>query len=202
MKYPFEYVEAIEKKFEVAFFIDLETTGLDAMRNEILTASVSVCDYKTLEQIDEIDLTFCPRDVKFWDEGAEKIHGIKLQTALAFPDAVEQSRELMRFFLKYKREGTQPLVSHALNFRGSYFDQNFLMMHFLKLKEEAMYTMRRVCGISQSTIDFAKAANLGVQNYKLSTLAEYYQIELDHHNAKSDRQACQTIYKRLREREA
>jgi DNA polymerase-3 subunit epsilon len=198
MQYPEEYYPIISDKFEVCFFVDLETSGLDAMRNEIITASLSVCDFKTLEQIDEIDLEFRPQNIKFWSEEAEKIHGIKLQKALSFPSKKESTKELWNFLTKYKKEGTQPMVSHSLNTRGYFFDQNFLSQHFSRNSDELYFNFRRICGISQSTINFAKAMG-GFENYKLSTLAKHFGIELNHHDAKSDRKACQTLYKIFRE---
>lgn len=198
MKYPVEYAPIVEDKFEVCFFVDLETTGLDPMRNEILTVSLSVCDYKTLEQIEEIELEFKPVNLKYWSEEAEKVHGIKLQKALSFQDKRHSTNEMMRFFKRHQKEGVQPIVSHALNYMGAYFDQNFLMQHFFRTADEQLYQYRRICGISQSTIDFAKALG-GFENYKLSTLCKFYNIPLNHHNSKSDREACQKLYKIFRE---
>lgn len=195
MKYPTDYVEMIEKGFKKIFFVDLETTGLDFFRNEILTASVSVCDYETLAEIDAIELKFKPENLQFWSPEAEKVHGIKLQQALDFPENKLSSAELMSFLHLHKCDWVQPLVSHSLNFRGGYFDQFFLSAHFMKQEKE--FELRRICGISQSTIDYAKQC-LKLENYKLSTLASYYKIELNHHDAKSDREACQKLYKIFR----
>ncbi len=196
MKYPKEYADLIESMFEVIFFVDLETTGLDAMRNEILTASISVCDYQTLEQIEKISLTFKPENLAFWSEEAEKIHGITPQKALLFTDKKTASREMAAFFNKYKKKGTQPLVSHSKLWMGGYFDQNFLFHHFMQYDWE--FNFRRICGISQSTIDFTRAI-LKLENYRLSTVANHFNIPLIHHNAESDREACEQIYRICRQ---
>lgn len=193
MKYPEEYSETTEKNFNKIFFVDLETTGLDAMRNEILTASISVCDYHTLDQIEEIELTFKPQNLKFWSQEAEAVHGISLQKALTFQDKIHSTNELIRFFKRNSSPFPQPLVSHALNLKGYFFDQNFLLQHFMRSSQELFFEFRKMAGVSQSTINYAKAIG-GFPNYKLSTLCAHFGIPLDHHNAKSDREACQKLY--------
>lgn len=192
MKYPAEYVKMIEDKFEVIFFVDLETSGFDVLRNEILTASISVCDYKSLEQIEKISLEFKPEHLKFWSEDAEKVHGITPQKAVTFQDKKQSSREMAAFFKKYKKEGTQPIVSHAKRFMGAYFDQNFLLHHFMQY--DWYFEFRRICGISQSTIDYTRTI-VTLENYRLSTVAKYFNIPLNHHNVESDREACEQIYR-------
>lgn len=198
MKYPYEYAEIISKQFEILFFVDLETTGLDAMRNEILTASLSVVDYNTLEEIDSIDLKFRPEVLQHWSKEAEAIHGISLPMALSFPEKAESTRKLLEFLSKHRKDGVQPMVCHALNFKGGYFDTNYLAQHFFRTKDDLLYFFRRVCGITESTIDYAKALG-GFENYKLGTLCKHYSISLDHHDARSDRMACQALYKIFRE---
>ena len=45
-----------------------------------------------------------------------------------------------------------------------------------------------------NTISLAKKNIVGLKNYKLNTIADYYQLELDHHEALSDAIVCAEIY--------
>lgn len=200
----------IEDGFEVAFFCDLETTGTDTIRNEILTASLSVCDYRTLEEIDSIELKFRPRFPAFWEkEAEEKAHKIPLGLALTFPDNRVSTIEMYDFLKRHMKTTTQPMICHALKFAG-YFDTAFLESHFYGYG--AMFLYRRICGIHQSTITYAKEWSkesgvnpidpvTGEKSFSLDALCAHFGIPLDHHNATSDRKACQALYKLFREAE-
>lgn len=202
MIYPVEYVPMIENGFEVSFFVDLETTGLEPMRNEILTASLSVTDYDSQVEIDSIELKFRPTRIAWWNVESAAIHGVTLDEAMTFPSTKESTDRMYDFLLKHSRSRTQPMVCHALKFAG-FFDTAFLEGHFLE--HDLMYEYRVICGIHQSTITYAKAYNTamkaGFDDFKLDTLCRHFKIPLDHHNASSDRKACQQLYKIFKEAE-
>lgn len=209
MKYPADYPEILSDKFKTLFFVDIETTGTDYWRNEILTWSMSAVDYYSLEQIDEIELTFKPHNLKFWSRDSEKIHKIPLSKALYFEDKMTSSLKALEFIEKYSFNSPQVLVCHAFDkYRnGDLFDANMIKWHMEKLGLRFRY--QKSIRFTQSTATFfleAKKQGYHVSDklfsqedeekgVALKVLCKKYGIALDHHNAKSDRQACYELYK-------
>lgn len=176
---------------DLAFVIDIETTGLDYWRNEILTLSISAVKIDGHEEMDSELFTFRPTRPSFFSEESEAIHGISLSTALNFP---RQHLEWERFFKFLKAYASTPqlMVCHSKWF-GKYFDSAFLDCQLFlvdKLWEKRKYIHKPV-----STITMAQSLNVNSESYKLNHLCHYYGIELKHHDAVSDRKACQELFK-------
>jgi DNA polymerase-3 subunit epsilon len=176
---------------DLAFVIDIETTGLDSWRNEILTLSISAVKIDGHEELDSELFTFRPTRPDFFSEESEAIHGISLSKALNFP---RQNLEWERFFKFLKAYASTPqiMVCHAKWF-GRYFDSTFLDCQLFlvdKLFEKRKYIHKPV-----STITMAQSLNINSASYKLNDLCHYYSIELKHHDAVSDRKACQELFK-------
>jgi DNA polymerase III epsilon subunit-like protein len=200
MKYPAEYSKTIEDGLQTIYFVDLETTGLDAWQNETITLSMSVCDLKERKQLDEIELQFRPEAMQFWGDKAEEVHRITKSRALTFPPRDEGRKKLLSFFEAYKLETPQLICCHALSFKGQgLFDWNFLRREFDKV--EMNYELDKYFHDVHSTVNFAKElqkkGKINLENNKLDTICRYFDIPLDHHDAKSDRLACQEIYWRF-----
>lgn len=174
-----------------SFVIDIETTGLDCWRNEILTLSCGVVDIKTQEQINEKEFSFRPTRRSFFNSEAEKIHGISLERALTFP---ESRGEWIRFidFLKQNTNTPQIMCCHALWF-GKYFDSNFISCQLDLL--ELNFEKRKYIGMCVSTHSMAKIHYGTGEPLNLKALSLKHEIELNHHDAKSDREACQKLFK-------
>lgn len=194
MKYPNNYWK--QPKF--IFFCDLETTGFDQWRNEILTLSMSCFNYEKLEPQGEIELNFKLQNIEYWGDEAEKIHGITIRDALEFEPKKESTLKLNRFINSFGDHNV--FCCHASKRKGGYFDWLFLRTHFSKCNLE--FDLTRNINKLESTIDFykylVKEQKVSVDNYKLNTICETLGVELNHHEAKSDRVACEKIYKYAR----
>lgn len=145
-----------------------------------------------------------------WESGAIRIHGIKPDDVREAPSFAEIWPELIHYAACY------PLVAHNAN-----FDMGVLRSELERAGLQTP-TIRYGCSmalarnawpkrsrgapraktvVGESTAAgraaeqkaIAAAARACPDNHKLSTLSEFLQIELDHHNALSDAVACGMI---------
>ena len=180
----------------------METTGLRPSSDAWITGSFGILDFDTLETIDELELESRPHN---WNEEAFAIHKIRRSKAMKFPPRAETLDRLLEWI------PDEPLyfLNHAKpqqRFGEFYhFDFAFLKMDFLYHHD--IYKFRKVLDpgriISTYTVGkyLQKEGVLGVDRMRLSDLATYFKIELNHHNAKSDRLAMENILRRFRELE-
>ena len=180
---------------DIAFVVDIETTGLDTFRNEILTLSISAVRIETLEELDSAEFSFKPEYKQFWSDEAEKIHGISWEESLAFPDKLTEWKKVLAFMMNYC-SAPQIMVCHAL-WMGKYFDSNFIdcQLDLLGLLfEKRKYVKGTISTISMAK-DCVKMGLISTNSFKLNVLCDIYGIGLNHHDAKSDRMACQELFK-------
>ncbi len=230
MRYPEEIPSIFLEKLDTIITIDLETTGFDSWRCEILTLSLSAMDYSTLQRKDSIELTFRPKNLKYWNyidpsriragkipKTAEEIHGISLSQALYFDGKESSTFKALDFINDYCRGIPQILLCHALDMyrSGNLYDVAMLMAHFEKfgLREKLYSNLRffqstetyfraaRARGYYRQRSDLFSTKN-GLleddqegEDFKLPTLCAHYKIPLIHHQVKSDREACEELYR-------
>lgn len=186
----------INKKF--IHFIDFETTGFDPMRNSAIAFSSIVADKNTLEFKEQYTGYAKPESRKFWSKSAEEIHGISYDEAMLFPEPREAAINWLKFLKPYKDENNLPMIT-VYHGRAN-FDPRFAEAFFTKCG--LLYSWRKVGSTkeTESTVKLAKEY-LEIKNYKLNTVCEHLDIELDHHEAASDTMGCYKIYKELKGRE-
>jgi hypothetical protein len=192
-----------------AIFCDIETTGLVATESEVLTAAFIVADHETLKPIEGRVFNFRPEFPGKWSKEAEAVHKISLETALGFPEKKAQALSMIQWL---KSHGHGSFICHAYKGNGSvfngkrqdkgYFDWNhlFLMAFDNGLMGEWRNVFDERFIESTDTIGrvLKERGKLKAVNMKLNTLCEVFQIPLDHHNAKSDVEACFKLYKIFR----
>jgi len=177
--------------FDHIYFCDIETTGLDIFRNDILSLSIIKCSVVSFSIINQIALKFRP-NFSYWSDDAEKIHGITKEQAFNHGHTIDN---LLEYLEPNKCEHGQILCSHSL-FRSYHFDQAFLLQYFTR--QGVRFEFFKYFLENRSTITYAKNTQLQVPNYKLNTLCDYFNIELKHHDSESDTFACYQIYKKLK----
>lgn len=226
MRYPGSelYPKIMTDKFHTIIVVDLETTGLDPWRCEILTWSMSAVDYSSLRRKASIELTFRPQNLNFWDyiapskskkplKKASEIHGISLSQALYFDDKKTSTTKALDFIGDHCGGVPQILVCHAFDLygRGAFMDVTFIMAHLEKLGRR--FELYRHLRFFESTETyFREARRRGYyraggsdlftqvegdeegENFKLDTLCRHYKIPYNHHNAQADRESCEALY--------
>jgi DNA polymerase III epsilon subunit-like protein len=178
------------------FFVDVETTGTDYWRNEIITLSISFCD-EELNECDSALFRFRPKYKDFWEEGAEAAHGIAWDEAANFPDAEIEWKSFLSFIGYHGNRS--PLVCHAKWF-GHYFDHAFINAQ-LSLRNLLFEKRKYISEKTISTISMAETLRreglVASGSLALNVLCEQFKINLNHHDAESDRLACQELFKKF-----
>lgn len=183
------------------FFLDVETTGLDYYRNEIITLSISA--YDKYVKNDDLYLTIRPERLKYWSKEAELAHGISIQQSLLFDEKKDSFSELMRFIDRYS-DGNAMLICHAFD---KFKTQNLFDVNFLKvgLEECGFYWSfrRSVKQFGSTDTIFREATQRGdfdkLPSYALNKLCDHFKIPLKHHDVVSDREACEQLYFKAKE---
>jgi len=85
------------------FFIDVETTGFDPMRNDIVSLAMIVTDIDGTE-IGEFYETCRPEFNKFYSTEAEEIHGFKRSELEKFQTPRELCKKLLWFLNDFRVE--------------------------------------------------------------------------------------------------
>lgn len=173
------------------FFLDLETTGFDPIRNDVLTLCVVVTDLDC-KPVATFYEKCRPKIDKFVTDESCKIHGFSRQQMAKFPPRIETLKKLLWFLNDYRTpDQYENLIFHA----NGNFDWRFLEWCFRK--EDLHFSLWKMFDhrFLHSTLKMARAA--GYSKNKLSDWAERLGFDLDHHNAKSDTECCVEIYKYL-----
>jgi len=178
---------------------DIETSGRDPWRNEIIQIATIIAD-KEFKVVKTFNKYLKPERRSYWDEGAEKIHGITWNKSRCFDNRDSVLNEYIHFLNSNCPDGGHSFVAHALPFRSSidFFDRNFLFAFFWVRDLRTDFYKLFPEGKTISTIH--KKRKLATQRYqikdqKLSTWADKLNFELDHHDALSDTKCCLEVLK-------
>ena len=187
----------IPKDIDAIISCDLETTGLDIHSACWITGSFGKICPKTFKTIDELELTSRPYH---WDEEARKIHRFSFATANEFDDRQESLNRLIEWLPKNRRFAFLCHASESSFGIHAHFDLAIIKADFLF--QDRYFDFYKIFDDKKiiSTVTIARALNM--ESAKLKNLADYFKIELDHHNASSDRRACEEIFRRFLSRES
>lgn len=183
------------------FITDMETSGFSPMKNDVVELAAIIAirhDDGGFGRIATFHERCRPYGRKSWSTGSENVHGISFDEAVHFQPARKMLIKLLHFLLPYKSDENHPLkfICHAkgrydYRFLEAAFNKEFLGSSFQKVFDKSNY---------ESTHDLAVKYKdvYGWENLRLNTLCEYFEIELDHHRALSDTDACFELYKKLK----
>ena len=173
------------------FFFDVETTGFDPIRNDLISLCVIVTD-KELKPVATFSDTCRPQMNKFISDDACKIHGFSREMMAKFQPRKQFLKKLLWFLNDFRTpDQLETLVFHALR----NFDWNFLEWCFKK--EELQYSLYKMFDGNKliSTITMARGA--GYSHNGLKIWADRLCFDLKHHDADSDTECCLGVYKYL-----
>lgn len=173
-------------------FIDVETTGLDADRHELIEVGCVLAKQVSregkgpaLEVLDEFEYKIAPEHLETADPESLAINGYKTENwtnAISLADAMEKFSERVR---------GASFVAH-----NAFFDYEFIDHAFKKTGVKNFMHYHRLDTVS---IAFAKLYDqTEVEKFSLRFLCEYFGIENKNaHTALSDARATFEVYKRL-----
>lgn len=175
-------------------FIDTEVTGFSRIKHDVIELACIITDNDY-----DVKGIFNERSqpgTKHWTAGAEKIHGITRESLRDAPSPSAFTDMFDRFVTSTKGTCSEPLqfISHDKN----RFDYKWVeQLYYFYFTKEYQFGFNRHFSHKRavSTIDLAKSSRYTYSNYKLGTLADYHDIELDSHVALSDARACLELYK-------
>lgn len=184
------------------FLVDVETSGLEPFRHEILTMYCIVTD-KELRVQDEREFKFRVNELHAWNEESALVHGISIVDAQLFPDRRESFNNLVKFLESFG-ESFQ-FICHAKPFRSRIDLFDYRHIHAMFWQNDERETFERLFPerLVYSTILSSRKealARWGVEKQSLDVWAKKLGIELDHHDAKSDTKALLEVYKYQQER--
>tara|TARA_Y100001956_G_scaffold73930_1_gene80588 strand:+ start:850 stop:1350 length:501 start_codon:yes stop_codon:yes gene_type:complete len=159
-------------KKEKICVLDLETTGFEPEDSEIVEIFIlKVSNHKI---VDEFYSLIKPKN----NIQNSHIHGITDEKVRNAPSIEEINNEIFAFI------EDNILVGHNLN----NFDLKFLNYHL----------NRQINNKTLDTLELSrKRLGKKVNNHKLNTLAEYFQITLPTHSARDDVMTTYEVYKKL-----
>ena len=147
-------------------FCDVETTGFDWLRNDIISWSGIVTD-SDLNILDKKTVLSRPENMETWSHDAEKIHGFSYYQARQFQHRKSACIEILNFLKPFKHDKNIPLrfVDHSVN----KFDLMF--NHGLFIKSDLQFSMYKVIQnmpqAYESTIKLGKELGFKKNNLKL-----------------------------------
>jgi DNA polymerase III alpha subunit (gram-positive type) len=181
---------------------DLETTGTNERRHDIMTAYFAVYN-EDLEFVDELDLKLKPDDadkVIIYDPEAREVTGIDLDEHLRDPETITYSEAKVKI-LKFLEKHKIPNKRKHFRFLGQNveFDIKFLKEllsdedGWEKLVHHGNIDTFRICTFLQDC-DLL-AGDIG----NLGSLVEYFGLPMGiAHNAKEDVKMTVSVYKELK----
>ena len=166
---------------------DTETTGLSSWKHDIhQIAGAIIVDSKIKEKF---DFKLRPINVKSIDPKALDVSGVTKEQIMAYPPASEAKKQLVVLFDKYIDKFDKDDKFFPMGFNVK-FDLNFLYSLFKKLNDSYLnsYVNKYVSvDLWQICMTLAAFGYLPIlENYKLVTVAKYFDIEIDAHEALSD----------------
>lgn len=182
-----------------ALAIDCEFTNFDMIGGDLLSLGVvEILNDFTLGR--ELQVFCRPTNTKYFSDKAQDVHGISYFKAQTFPDPKESMIKLLHFIAPYK-----DLFPLKTVFWGSWdFDTKWIESTMRKVDLYSSFTkaFRVGKGDNINALNMARQKLKHVQSndgttkgqYSLSNVAEFYQLEHNHHDALSDARVTAQIY--------
>lgn len=176
------------------FYLDVETTGLDEKKNDIIQlAGIVEIDSEVMESF---KLVCQPFDYEAVEPSALEVHGMTIDQIKEFPTPQEAYKALIKILSKYidRYDKFDKFTPAGQNVP---FDTGFLKQFFLKNGDVyygSWFNYQHVDLMSFSLV-LKHAGLLKIDNVKLATVAEKFGVPLQAHDALEDIQATRNLLK-------
>ncbi len=180
------------------FWFDTETTGVDAEKCDIVQIGYLI-------QIDGIDvdageIRMRPHPDARIDDKALEVNGLTHETVWDAQDQGAGIAELMKTMSKYidKHNKLDKFVQAGYNIG---FDDKFLRSAFRKLGNNyyGSWFFWPKMDVAAEVARWVLRTGARPENFQLGTLCEYFDIQLDAHDAVNDIVATRTLFQKLQE---
>jgi DNA polymerase III subunit epsilon len=177
------------------FWFDTETTGVDCNNCAIIQLAALVEIDK--EIVDTIRFEIKPHEGALINEEALIVNGITTEQLEHYPNHRDIYRllcaRLSKLVNKFDRSDKLILAGYNVN-----FDDQFLRAFFSRNDDKYYGSYFAWPKIDVQTFVADRIANgLRLKDYKLSTVCEYYKVEIAAHDALSDILATRELYYKL-----
>jgi DNA polymerase III epsilon subunit-like protein len=192
-----EFFKAKKSRFSnrKIFWFDVETSGTDLKLHGIVQIACLIeVDGKIVDQF-ESKMRLLPG--KEYDPKALEVTGFTAQQVLKdFPDPIKVYKELRTFVSKHGIAGDKENRFIMAGYNANKFDCDMLSEHIKIIAGKYAYwdffQFKPIDIFSLMTM-LSYAGLIDVENEKLSTIAEYFGVEIDAHDALSDIKATREI---------
>ena len=179
-------------------WIDLETTGLDSKKNDIIQLACLIEINGKIEE--EIHFDCQPFNYNTINTKALEINKLTIVQIKEFDTPQEMYKKLIKILDKYidRYDKNDKFSPAGYNVR---FDVDFLREFFLKNNDKyyGAFFDYHLLSIDSLLYLFNYKGLIKLENYKLETVAKYFGIELKAHNALSDIKATRQVFYKLSE---
>lgn len=179
--------------FKKILWFDTETTGLNPEKHSIMQFAALIEEGGQV--MDQINIKFAPLPEAIVEQSALNLTGTTREELEARPSAIDAYYQMIRFLDTHcdKYDKADKFYPAGYNVR---FDLDFLQVFFKacgNLYGIGSYINWRWLDPLPLLYTMDYSGRLGLPNYKLETVCEYYGIEIDAHDALSDVRATREL---------
>jgi DNA polymerase III epsilon subunit-like protein len=173
---------------------DIETTGTNVFEAEIITGYFLACDPKTFVIRSEFDLRCRPHK---WSYEAEKIHGISKEEASGYKKFSEVYEGLLHWLESQQAAEIWMHTNAKMYGKLTYFDYVVLRLRMMDMGDLPYFEIERLRPYSTHSLAKVLQDQFAFEGFSLNNICKTLDIDLNHHNAKSDTLACYQIITKL-----
>lgn len=170
---------------QIVMWIDTETTGLDAVKNDVIQIAVIV-ESPTGEVLEKANFLCAPYSFENIHPKALEVNGRTIEELQTFMPPEQCLSDFIIFLNKYKQEGIKFLCS---GYNVAY-DVRMLEQWFIKGGRASSvwgeYFDYHTYDVFSIWKNFCKEKNIKLVNNRLATVAEFFELKFDAHEAQSD----------------
>lgn len=180
------------------FFVDVETTGLDTRKCDIIQLSYIIEDKGVVK--DSGNVLMQPLDYSSIQMKALEVNGMTVEQIKTFQSAQDGHLEYLEPLCRYINQD-DPNDQYTIVAYNATFDSEFIRQNFWKNNNKhfgRIFDYRSIDPMNIILYLWRRGELPGLENIKLKTVCAYLGIPLTNaHNAKSDVQALYNLFQWL-----